>query len=392
MNIDKAVKTLLPICEPDDTIVTLSLDLAGTGTLSQATRRFLKDVVESNLLSQARPPAAQSVLRKITRRINDLVEKGLEAASKGLYLVAGREIWMPLEFKAPAENLIVTGPRPYLPPLLALQARSPLGYLVQVEENTLEIQEVQFGDARSVFKVHNAAPVDDREHHSARGGMKLSTPGGRGGAERDRRQQRENESFRTLVRDGVQELCRLHTSRPAAAVFLAGSRDLHSEMDRHLPEDLRKRVKVLGSPGGSVVQAIRELGVMGKELVAAQTLQFHEARAEGRVALGPNDVLNAVWSGRAGRIYLDESNPIPGVVCTGCGVHRPGLELRCPFCAEEVKSTSIAQDVVAYALSHNPAVGLTFVGSDSGWLRDLGGMAVLLATKGARSRKTVAIR
>jgi hypothetical protein len=37
-------------------------------------------------------------------------------------------------------------------------------------------------------------------------------------------------------------------------------------------------------------------------------------------------------------------------------------------------------------------VGLTFVGANTGWLRELGGLAALLATKGARARKSPALK
>jgi hypothetical protein len=332
-------------------------------------------------------------LRKIGRQILNLVEKGLQPDSKGLYLVAGQGIWMPLEVKSSMRNFIVTGPRPYLPPILAWESRSPRGYLVLAEGHALELQELRAGGARSVFKKQLHDPVDDREHRTSRAGMD-SFSGSRGGSERDRRQQRENESFRTLVRDGAKVLRHLHAENPGEIVFLSGPRELRSELERHLDAGLTRRLKVLGAARKMAVsEATRELDAWASEDTAARIVEFHEARAEGgKVALGPNDVLQALWSGHAGRVYLDEFDPIPGVVCTGCGVHRPGLELRCPFCGDEVKPTSIAQDVVTYALSHRPAAGLTFVGSGERWLRDLGGMAALLATKGARPRKSPALR
>ena len=61
---------------------------------------------------------------------------------------------------------------------------------------------------------------------------------------------------------------------------------------------------------------------------------------------------------------------------------------RCHYCSEPVVSTSITQEVVAYALA-NPPMALTFVPPRTGWLRDLDGMAAVLSVKGAR-RKTVA--
>jgi len=394
MDMNSVVKTLLPVTEPDGTIVTLTLDLAGTGTLPQATRVFLKDEVLNNLHSEARPAAARTLLRKLGKRVTDLVDNGLQPGSKGLYLVAGRGIWMPLELKARMKNFIVTGSAPYLPPLLALESKAPRGYLVLVEGNTVEIQELLHGEARSVFRQEGAAPTDDREHRAARAGMKGSNSGGGGGAERDRRQQRENESFRTLLHEAEKQLGLLQARAPAEIIFVAGPKDLRSEVERHLNGITKGRLKVLGMPGAEVLpHALRDLEALGEGRIAALGLEFHEARAQGgKVALGPNEVLQALWSGRTSRLYLDEYDPLPGVRCTGCGVHHLGLERRCPFCDEDVVATSIAQDVVAYTLSHKPTVGLTFVGANTGWLRELGGLAALLATKGARARKSPALK
>ena len=41
MDMNQVVKSLLSVTESDSTILTLTLDLAGTGTLPQATRVFL---------------------------------------------------------------------------------------------------------------------------------------------------------------------------------------------------------------------------------------------------------------------------------------------------------------------------------------------------------------
>jgi hypothetical protein len=284
---------------------------------------------------------------------------------------------------------LVTGSTPYLPPLLALESKAPRGYLVLADGNTVEIQELLHGEARSVFRREGGAPTDDREHRASRAGS-----GGRGGAERDRRQQRENESFLVVLREAEKQLRLLQAQNPGEIIFVAGPRDLRSEMERHLNGVTKGRLKVLGMPGAEVVaEAQRELGVLGEGRIAAQALEFQEARARGgKVALGPNEVLQALWSGQTSRLYLDEYDPLPGVRCTGCGVHHLGLERRCPFCGEDVIATSIAQDVVAYTLSHKPAVGLTFVGAHTGWLQELGGLAALLATKGARARKSPVLK
>jgi hypothetical protein len=104
--------------------------------------------------------------------------------------------------------------------------------------------------------------------------------------------------------------------------------------------------------------------------------------------LGPGDVLEHLALGAISRVYLDPEDPIPGVVCPNCRTRSPGPAARCPFCSGEVRGTSITQEVVAHGLMH-PQVGLTFLPPGTKWLKDLGGMAGLLATKGARRKAVV---
>lgn len=383
------VTRLLSVLEPEGSIVTLGLNLGGTRTVPEATRIFVKDVVLENLGSEARPPATRSLFRKLGRDIQALLDGGLESDTRGLYLVAGRTLWTPVEFKVHLPNSITTGSRAFLPPLLALYQHHPRGYLVTIGGGTLKIQEVQEGVSRTLFEDAALPPEDNRQHiRSPRSKFGPTGTSGRGGSERDRRQQREGETIHALLRRGAEAVRIFQSQTPAAAVFLASPRDLQKDFERHLGPAWRGGIRYLGTAHeGLEVLVTRELETVAADRLAAELREFHDARAEGgKVALGPNDVLQAVWNGQARRVYLDESDPIPGVVCTGCGTHWSELELRCPFCGEEVKPTSIAQDVVVYAKTHKPEVELTFVGPKTDWLRDLGGITAQLALKGANRR------
>src|SRR5581483_12028798 len=121
MDIATTLKQLVALEEAQGTVVTLTLDLAGTGKMPTETRIFLKKEFGSNLASEARPEKIRSVLRKIARRVLTFVEAGIDPASKGLYLVAGRDAWVPLELKIPLKNFVLVGTHAYLPPLLAAE-------------------------------------------------------------------------------------------------------------------------------------------------------------------------------------------------------------------------------------------------------------------------------
>jgi hypothetical protein len=87
------------------------------------------------------------------------------------------------------------------------------------------------------------------------------------------------------------------------------------------------------------------------------------------------------------RAILDPEEPIPGGKCTACGVLYPSPKQRCDSCAVKLAPRSLSQEMAARAILH-PPLALAFVPDEErAWLRDLGGMAALLAAKGVRSKR-----
>jgi hypothetical protein len=394
MDITTILKTLQAIDDAEGGVVTLTLDLASKGKIPAEARVFMKKEFESNLASEARPVALQTLLRKLARRISAFVEKDLDPNTKGLYLAAGRKVWVPLELQVPLKNFVTVGRQAFLPPLLAAEAAHPRAYLVEMNEQQAVLRELHLGDAEVVRTIDEALPEGHQERlRTARSKGQLATGPGRGGSARDREQQRKGESGRTLIHhaaDAVNELHRLH---PAEAVYLAGPPDAFGEFAARLTPELKARARAIGSRGdGDVKHALRELRAHVDDQQDRRLLEFQERRAQGlQTALGPRDVLDRLQAGQLERVYLDEYDPIPGVLCTGCGARDPGLRIRCPYCSEDVVPTSVAQDIVTIARRHGP-VGLTFVGANARWLGELGGLAAVLRTQGAPRRTSPALR
>ncbi len=388
------LKKLGALRKPEGTIVTLSLDLAGTGAVPPETRLFLKKEVDSYLSSEARPAQVRSVLQKIVRRVMSFVEQGLSPGTRGLYLVAGPGVWEPVELRIPLKNFITVGKEAYLAPLLAAEARHPRAYLVAINSNEAVIHELYLGSAQVLRTIGGGLLKEPQERlRTSRSKAHLSTGPGSGGSARDREQQRKEESGRSLSHHAADALKALHAIHPAEAVYLAGPQDAFGEFASRLTPDLKKRAMAIGARDGDALKhAFRELKARTDDLVERQIKEFHERRAQGlQAALGPRDVLDRLFSGQLERVFLDEYDPIPGILCTGCGAREPGLRPTCPFCSEDVVPTSITQDIVTHGWTH-PPLALTFVGHQSGWLRDLDGLAALLITKGARRRTTPALR
>ncbi len=375
MDLKTLLQKLSPIVEPEGTVVTLTLDLSKSGILPPATRVFLKDQVLGNLLSEARPPAARLALRKLARRIEDFAVRGVKPETDGLFLVAGRTAWEAIELHIPLRNFLYVGRTPYLAPLLEAVASAPKAYVVRLEPERAMIEEMHLGASRPV------KTVEGGEILGRRSASKKTGYPGRGGAERDLRQRRNGEVTHALLRAAAAEVARL--DRDAEAVYFTGPREHLQAFAEALPAGIRDRCV------HATRDVSRDLERRAADRVEREILEFHEQRGRGLMAaLGPRDVLEHLYLGTVARVYLDAEDPIPGIVCTGCGSRAPGLVERCRFCGEAVVGTSITQAVVAHALA-NPPMAMTFVPPRTGWLRDLDGMAATLSARGAR-RKTAA--
>lgn len=394
MNIHSMLKRLASIEEPKGTVVTLTLDLEGTGALPPSARNFLKKEVAGNLASEARPIATQEALRKIYRQMIDGIATGLASGTKGLYLVAGPGLWEQVELKFPLKNFVTVGKEAYLAPLMAAEARHPRAYLVEVNADEAVIHELHLGSSQVLRTLGGGlSKIPQERLRTSRSKAHLSTGPGSGGSARDREKQRKEESGRGLSHHAAEAVLELHAAHPAEAVYVAGPQDAFGEFASRMTPELKTRTFAIGARGKDELKhAFDQLHARVDERLKQEIQEFQERRAQGlQAALGPRDVLERLYAGEVSHIYLDEYEPIPGVLCTGCGVREPGLRARCAFCGEDIVATSITQDVVKHALMH-PPIALTFLGKEDGWLRDLGHMAGLLTTKGARRRTTPALK
>lgn len=365
MDLKMLLQKLSSVVEPEGAVVTLTLDLAKSGILPPATRVFLKEEVQEELLSRVPPDRV--------RRIQDFVAHGLKPGTNGLFLAAGRTVWEAVELGVPLRNFVTVGRAPYLAPLLEAVARSPRAYVVRMEPESAVVEEVHLGATRPV------AAVEGGEILGRRSASKKTGYPGRGGAERDLRQRRNGEVSHGLLRQAAAEIA--HQDRDAEAVYFLGRKEFFKAFRGELPVQLQERCV-------QAAEIPRDLDRRAGERLEREILEFHEQRQRGLMAaLGPRDVLEHLSLGKVGRIYVDAYDPIPGVLCPACRVRIPGPADHCGGCSGKVVPVSITQEVIAHVLAH-PPLSVTFVPPHTGWLRDLGGMAATLSVRGAR-RKAV---
>lgn len=384
---DARIRRLASLEEPEGTVVTLALDLSKSGRLPPATRVFLKEQAADALESEVRPEPVRGALRRIARRLREFVARGVKPETEGLFLVAGRGTWEAWELGVPLRNFIEIGRKPYLAPILEAGARAPRAYVVRLDGRGAEIDELHLGRRRAAGTVEAPDPAVPGERIAARRSRyRLHA---QGGAERDRFRKREAELLHGVHLRTAALLAGLDRKAPAAAVLVAGARDAFAALGRELPAGLAGRARRIGSTDAGAAEELRKLA---EGRIEAELLEFHERRAQGRlVALGAGDVLGQLALGRVARVYVDAADPVPGVRCLSCGARYAGLTPSCLRCEGEVAAASMVQELVGHALTH-PSLGITFVPAGSGWLKDLGGLAALLAERGLGRRTAAAGR
>ncbi len=391
MDLHARLVDLSRLSEPEDTIVTLTLDASKAG-LPREARVFLKDKVWKNLASDARSAAAQASLRKTAAKIREYLDKDLAPATDGLYLVAGPSTWTALEVRRPLRNFLHVGRSPYLPPLLELESAAPRAYVVSANGHEASVSEVRLGESRPLARLTaGPGPRDVQRQHAVKGARARSGSGAvatHGGASLDRWQDKMDEEARDTARRAADAVGHYHAVHPAEAVYHFGGRETFRTFADHLPAALRERAVHAGSvprgDGDVLAHVGRDLERRAEQSARAAVEEFRGRRAQGhRVACGPEEVLASLDAGTLERVYLRRDDPLPGVICSGCGTRTLGLRFRCDWCTGELHPASMAQVLAVRSLSR-PRIPVTFVGAGEKWIGEVGGAAALVSARPVR--------
>lgn len=369
MDLLRLARALCDHEDPAGGIVTLTLDLSGSGRLPETTRLFLKDRVYKDLASEARPEKLRAALRKVVQWIRGYVEMDARPESDGLFLAAGPRLFRAVELRRPLRNFLFVGRNVHVAPMVEAARRWPSALLLSLGHQTGWLEE--FGPLGLGRRIPLEAPElpDDVERATAP----------RGGAERDLRQRKLNEALRSMAREAATWAVALNRESPIEWIVTRGNAKAFLAK---LPKALRERC--LDSGGLDPKERIDEKVA---ETLRKEVRRFEEAREIGlRAALGPRETLEALAAGSLERVFVDPDDPQLGVACVSCGARFPNLRARCGYCEGDVVLVSATQDVVAHALRHSrPA--LTFLSPAPAWLRRLGGMAGILRTSSRLVRR-----
>ncbi len=390
MNLKASIGRLLGIHEPEGTLLTLTLDVAGSGILPSETRVFLKDRLRS-LSSEGSPENLRAAAR-----IQGYVDADLRPESDGLYLVAGPDHWDAIELRVPLPNYLHIGSEPYLAPLLAAVQESPRAYVISSSERDATLHVVEQGVWSDLGRWDAMALDRDTERI-----LSGRSPGGRsgvqharagiGGGKRDRFEQALEAETARMLGELIRRATADHAHSPAAALYYFGDHEHYPQVHRLLPKALQDRAEDLGSAPRTepatreaVAEALKRRIAERREAVIQE---FRERRSQGHlVALGPSDVLAHRTSGKLNRVFVDPLDPVMGTKCLSCEALHAAPDALCAYCGGMTRPASLTQAIVSHALTH-PPLPVTFVPGPAPWLRDLGGMAGLLSQKGIRGKR-----
>lgn len=383
MNFDRLTRYLAAANDPEGRVITLTLDLSDSGILPPDTRVFVESRLHRELEAAPFPtPTAREAAKKTLKRIETFVHDGVQPGADGLFLVAGEKVWEAVELKVRLRNFIHVGNAAYLPPLMEARLRTPVVHVLRFDARRAVLERHENGSVETVARLETEPLPADAER-----GVPART--GTSSAGRERVRHAEKEAAHALLRNLADRLRSLEAKDPTAAVFVAGPGGTPPPefLDR-LPPGLRKRVRPLGplhrfdEDVASRVRKALEADVRGR--AESEMLEFHERRAEGRlVSLGPAQVMEGLRQGHLDRVFLDAYDPVRGGKCGTCKTWSVDAAGACGYCDGRLNPVSLTHEVVSFALSH-PPLPITFVPENSGWLKDLGGIAGLRSLRGIR--------
>ncbi len=389
MNPSVSLLEFVGLSDPNRTLATIALNVADSGILAPATRVFLKDQVYPRMESKA-----------IRERLRRFVQDELRPEADGVFIIAGSGVWEVVELGVPLDNLVRLGPAPYLPPLVEAMQLWPRVHVVDYAERGGRIQEFHLGRWSEVDQVRSSGmDAVQQDPERLRTGRPIVTSAGPrlggtgiGGGKRDRFKQGVQSATAGMLADVARRVAALQRKRPAAWIFAFGDRERLNVFRDRLPAELVSRLKHLGPVPRRddlrLRRAVRrEVQRLREEELQAETREFLDRRRRGReVALGPGDVLAHAERGRLARVFVDAADPVEGIRCPSCGRRADASRTLCEACGERVVTVSLTQELVARSLTH-PPLPITFVRKRSRWLRECGGVAALLSTKGMKRKR-----
>lgn len=274
-------------------------------------------------------------------------------------------LWEQVLVPRPVRDRVVVAPQPDLLPLEALrETYRPSGAaLVDFEKARLFV--VEMGRIDEVSDIWDEVPGRHEQ----------------GGWAQMRMQRHVDDHRLRHLKRVADALFALWRRRPFEQLVLAGPAEAHRELETHLHDYLRQRVRAsttlpVTSSAADVLAKVLEVeeAVERERERAAIQRVVRAAAAEDHGVAGLDDTLEALASGRVGELVVSIDLSAPGAVCETCG-RLATSGGACPSCGGRMRELpDVVEAAVAAALRSGSRVE-TVLDSE---LDELGGIGAVL--------------
>jgi peptide chain release factor subunit 1 len=311
--------------------------------------------------------AARSVERDVAV-MSEFVREELDRAdTRGLAMFSSSSagLWEVVLISRPVRDRVVVAPQPDLVPLEALLEtyRPSCAALVDYEKARLFV--VEMGRIEEVTDVWDDVPGRHEQ----------------GGWAQMRMQRHVDDHRARHLKHVADALFSLWRRRPFEQLALAGPAEAQRDVEAHLHDYLRQRVRAtftlpMTATTADVLARVLEMEEQverEREQAAVERVKAASGASDHGVA-GLEDTLEALSAGRVGELVVSFELSSPGAACESCGrlTTRKGA---CPSCGEPTQAVpDVVEAAVTAAVRNGSRVEVVL---DAG-LEELGGIGALL--------------
>src|SRR5579872_3541601 len=213
MKLPTILRKLCSTEESGGTIATLTVGIA-QGRPSPEAKLFLRNTVLKRLESEGDSVETRKTWTSIAERISEYLETELHPDAQGLFLIAGRKAWQPVDLPVSMSNFVQLGRRPYVAPLLEAVTRAPRAYILKYDQDEGVLEDLELGTWKEVERIRSASVERDVEHKtSARASLGRTgsrrAGGGMGGGGRDRFERHFEDAAEAMLRQAASRVVSL---------------------------------------------------------------------------------------------------------------------------------------------------------------------------------------
>jgi peptide subunit release factor 1 (eRF1) len=374
MNVARAIRMLAQWPESGHLVLSLYLNTHWRDEQQrEKVRIFVKDRLRELEKSfsgrKARWAAIRPDVKFIREYVDGLVSLSHDAEYDGIALICcdHEGLRTVIRSRIPFENAFHVAPRPRIRPLAHLYDEYETAIFADVGSTDAAIHLVEAGEIDRSVRIENDVPGRHKQ----------------GGWSQARFGRHIEDMMDHHHREVAEQLVRMADVTDCRNIVLSGADHVVSSFRTFLPRNVDDSVIAVESlprdpdPEKVVEATIRCLRQAERAREEAVIRRVVEMRGNAsKVAVGLENVLNALAHGRVQRLLLARDFAREGFSCRACGkLSEAESENGCSLCGEPVSSTDLAEAMVVAAIQRGGEVDEMV---DRPELAEMGGVAALL--------------